>query len=158
MIASQSIRQRGFTLLEMLIVVAIIGLLASIGVPYMLGAIDSARQKKSVADISNIAKAVEIYQNDVTFYPIATSLSAIEALDPAAMGIQPKYLTKVPTKDGWQGFYYYESTPGTRSYMILSYGKDKKQSSSSSGVIHNFDCDIIFQNGAFISYPEGAQE
>ena len=150
---------RGFTLIELLVVVAIIGILTAIAIPNLLAALDRGRQKRSMSDIRNLGTAVESYAVDANYYPISTSLVTISSLDPVLMGIQPGYIKIAPVRDGWGGLYYYGSdTTGTGSdYTIVSYAKDQKASSSSKGITKDFDCDIIFQEGAFSAYPEGIQ-
>ena len=153
-------RRRGYTLIELLIVVAIIGIIAAIAIPNLLSAIDKSKQKRSVADIRNIATGVETYLVDNSHYPIATSMATISSLNPVSLGIQPNYLKVCPTRDGWGGSYRYGSdSAGTGSdYTISSYGKDGAVSASSVGVTHDFDCDIIYQTGQFMSYPDGLQK
>jgi len=66
---------RGFSRVELLIVVAVIGLIVAIAVPNLVNAIQRARQTRSVADLSAIAKAVSMYQQDLAEYPIQTPLA-----------------------------------------------------------------------------------
>ena len=146
----------GFTLIELLIVVAIIGIIAAIAIPNLLNAIDRGKQKRTMSDMRSVGTAVESYAVDVNFYPIATSMANIVG---TTLGIQPTYIKVAPQKDGWGGTLTYGSdSGGTGSdYTIKSLGKDKKASSASSGPTNDFDCDIIYQNGTFVAYPEGVQ-
>ena len=148
----------GFTLVEIMIVVAIIGLIAAIAIPNLMTAMDSAKQKKSMADMKSLYQAIERYQIDVNYYPISTSMTSIASLG-SNMGLEPTYITKAPIRDGWGGPYFYgsDASGSGTDYTILSYGKDRKPSPGSSGQTNDFDCDIIFQNGVFTAAPEGAQ-
>ncbi len=146
----------GFTLIELLIVVAIIGIIAAIAIPNLLNAIDRGKQKRSMSDIRSIGTAVESYAVDVNFYPIQKSMIAITG---ANVPVSPIYIKVIPERDGWGGTMFYGAdAAGTGSdYTIKSYGKDKKESTSSVKATNDFDCDIIFQNGGFTAYPEGVQ-
>jgi general secretion pathway protein G len=151
--------QPGFTLIELLIVVAIIGIIAAIAIPNLLNAVDRGKQKRSMADLRTIGTAVESYSVDVSYYPVQTSMASISSITASTMGIEPLYIKLAPTRDGWGGLYYYGSDTGGAgsAYTLATYSKDKKASSSSSGATSDFDCDIIFQNGSFMAYPEGVQ-
>ena len=149
-------KSSGFTLIELLIVVAIIGIIAAIAIPNLLNAIDRGKQKRTMSDMRSIGTAVESYAVDVNFYPIAKSMANIAG---TTLGIEPIYIKVAPTKDGWGGGMYYgsDATGAGSDYTIKSYGKDKKESTSSKGPTNDFDCDIIYQNGTFTAYPEGVQ-
>ena len=152
-------KRTGFTLIELLIVVAIIGIIAALAIPNLLNAIDRGKQKSTMANMRSISTSVEQYAIDVNFYPISTSMAALSSLGPTNLGLQPTYIKLLPVKDGWGGQIYYGSdgTGAGSDYTIVSYGKDKKQSSTSAGATNDFDCDIIFQNGTFTAYPDGIQ-
>lgn len=156
---TRSNRDSGFTLIELLIVVAIIGIIAAIAIPNLLNAIDRGKQKRSMADMKTLGTAIESYSIDVNFYPISTSMASISSIGATNMGIEPIYIKLAPAKDGWGGqlFYGSDAAGAGSDYTIMTYAKDKKASPGSKGDTHDFDCDIIYQNGVFTAYPEGVQ-
>src|SRR5262249_15480502 len=116
-------------------------------------------QKRSMADMRSLGTAVESYSVDVNFYPISTSMASITSIPATVMGIEPIYIKLAPTKDGWGGLYYYGSdAAGAGSdYTIVTYAREKKQSSASRGSPPDSNCDIISQTGPSAASPEGAQ-
>ncbi len=122
-----SIRQTdgGFTLIELMIVVVILGLLATIVMPRILSRPEQARRTKAKIDIRNIESALALFKTDTGRFP--TTSEGIEALvsDPGIKGYSPDgYLDKVPL-DPWGNKYVYIS-PGvhSRDYDLESYGRD----------------------------------
>ncbi len=118
-------RRRGFTLIELMIVVVILGLLATIVMPKMLSRPDQARRVKAKADIRSIQSALALFKTDTGRFP--TTSEGIEALvnDPGVKGFNADgYLELVPV-DPWGNRYVYMS-PGVHSkdYDLKSYGKD----------------------------------
>lgn len=118
--------QAGFTLIEIMVVVFILGLLITLVAPRILGRTDEARQTKAAADIKAIEQALHLYKLDNGFYP--TTDQGLEALVvPPTSGMLPKrwnpdgYLSKVPS-DPWDLPYLFQSD-GT-NYAIFSYGAD----------------------------------
>jgi type II secretion system protein G len=160
-------KQRGFTLIELLIVVAIIGILASIVIPNLLTAVQRSKQKRTMADMRTIATAWEARATDVNRYNAAgiTVPTAVVTDDNLTSFLSPTYIKTFPERDGWGTNWglaadqAWGSSVHAQRYVIISYGKDATtQSSYSGGATTNFDCDIIYSNGAFVQYPEGVQQ
>jgi len=153
-------KQKGFTLIELLIVVAIIGIIAAIAIPNLLNAINRGRQKRSMSDMRTIGTATEAYAVDMSFYP-TLGVAQLTSSDAYVQSLQPTYIKNVPTNDGWRQQFWVESS--SRFYTILSSGRDKTLESSLSNTALNnretghMDCDIVYSNGSFISYPAGIQ-
>lgn len=109
-------KQKGFTLIEIMIVVVIIGILASIIMPKIMDKPGQARLQKAKHDIQTISSSLNLYKLDKFNYP-----DTDEGLD-ALIG---NYLDKKPM-DPWGREYYYLS-PGQKSaFDLYSYGADGK--------------------------------
>jgi len=119
-------RARGYTLLEIMVVVFILGLLATLVAPKILGRTDDARRTKALADIKGIEQALNLYRLDSGGYP--TTAQGLEALvhrpeiPPLPRAWNPNgYLERVPL-DPWGNPYVYVGD-GTR-FTLKSYGAD----------------------------------
>ena len=143
----------GFTLIELLIVVAIIGIIAAIAIPNLLNAIDRGKQKRTMADMRSVGTACEEYSIDNNFYPIQTTQAVITGI---STSLEPTYIKLTPTVDGWNRDLQYGSLTGGLAYTIRSLGKDGTKNGQ-AGPTNDFDCDIIFQDGQFTSWPQGVQ-
>ena len=148
--------QSGFTLIELLISVAIIGIIAVIAIPSMLDAIDRGKQKRTMGDIRSVSMAVETYSVDFSRYP-----RNVTTLTPVRTSVKtylvPMILSTLPELDGWSRDILYQSSASGSAYTVRSYGKDSQYSSTSSGKTNDFDCDIVYQDGGFVAWPEGIQ-
>lgn len=122
--------QRGFTLIEIMVVVVILGVLGALVLPNLMGRPDHAKLTAARTDIQSIATALEIYRLDNGRYP--TTAQGLEALvkrpslAPVPRLWSPQgYLKSMPT-DPWGTAYQYAS-PAIRSnlgYDLYSFGAD----------------------------------
>lgn len=116
--------EQGFTLIELMVVILIIGLLATIVVQNLRSATDRAKRVKAQADISQIKSGLDRYYLDAGSYP--TSDQGLNALMAAPTGgsvphdWEGPYLEKIPP-DPWGNAYIYQSDGST--YVLKSYGR-----------------------------------
>jgi len=121
-------KQQGFTLIEIIVVVVIIGILATFVAPKFMGKTDTARITKAKSDILSLESALDLYKLDNFTYP--TTDQGLEALismpssDPAPTNWQKGGYIKKLQKDPWQRDYLYLS-PGEHGEVdIYSLGAD----------------------------------
>jgi general secretion pathway protein G len=116
--------QRGFTLLEMMVVIAIIGLIAALVVPQIMGHMDKARAKTTKLQIRELENAVDLFKLENGFYPARLEDLVVR---PANVKTWPPsgYMKELPV-DAWDNAFVY-LMPGTRGpYDITSYGADAR--------------------------------
>jgi general secretion pathway protein G len=110
-------KHSGFTLIEIMVVVVILGILAAVVVPQIMDRPDTARLTKAKQDIRAIESALNLYKLDKFNYP--TTEEGLEILS-------PKYLDRLPV-DPWGNAYLYLSPGEHGAIDIFSYGADGKK-------------------------------
>ena len=115
---TQNLDAKGFTLIELMVVMVIIGLLAATVVPKFFGQVDKAMQQDAQAQIELLGQALDLYRLEKHKYP--TSDEGLDAIK--------SYLKKSIPKDPWGNDFIYES-PGKegRGYDLISYGADNAE-------------------------------
>ena len=127
-------KQRGFTLIEIMVVVVILGILAALVVPQVMNRPDQAKVTVAKGDIKAIGAALDMYKLDNFSYP-STQQGLNALVEKPSGNPQPRnwnrdgYLKRVP-KDPWGNDYQYLS-PGTQGqFDLYSLGADGKQGGS----------------------------
>ena len=111
--------ERGFTLVELMVVIVIIGLLATVVAINVMPAQDTARVKKAEADIALLEQAAEMYRLNKLDYP--TTSDGLQAL------VSEGFVKRLPD-DPWGNPYHYAAPGGDgRAFDIYSYGADGRE-------------------------------
>ena len=136
-------KQKGFTLIEVMVVVIIIGILAILIVPNIIGRVDDSRITKAKVDVTTIETAIDFYRIDSGVYP--TTEQGLQALQtkptvpPIPMNWKGPYQKRLPN-DPWGEAYQYRN-PGTHgnNVDIYSFGPKGKDAADESGYIGNWE-------------------
>jgi len=126
--ASRNNGRRGFTILELLVVMAIMGLLLGMVAPYAMRQLDSAKNRVAVQSIARIAEVLDIYKLDVGTYPTTEQgLAALISAPAGVRGWDGPYVkpAKIPL-DPWGKPFHYRSPSQRQGYEfdIYSLGED----------------------------------
>jgi len=140
-------REAGFSMVELLIVMACISTIALIVLSVALHAFDAARLGNSVANMRGIANAVTKYQSDTSGLP-GGGLQPVSAI--AAM-IRPSS-GSIALKDGWGNDIYYTpyNAGGVSTFRLFSYGKGGSDDGVVTGTWVDFYSDVVVEGGSFI--------
>jgi len=139
-------RQKGLTLLELLIVVSILGVLAVIMIPNLIGNLQKSKQRTTMAEMRTICQAVATYRVDHQNVPQTSSISELHSI------LTPSYILAFTTLDGWNHHFDYNASPNT--YTIESYGRDGIDGSNITfETKDDFELDIVLVNGSFSASP-----
>jgi general secretion pathway protein G len=116
--------EAGFTLMELLVVLAILGLLAAIATPMVLHYLDSAKLSSAKTEVSNLEASLDLYKYDVGSYP--TTDQGLESLLRAPQGVDnwngPYVKKTAKLTDPWGNPYKYKYPGDHGDYDIYSYG------------------------------------
>jgi general secretion pathway protein G len=127
---AESQTQHGFTLIEVMVVIAIIGIMATLIVPQIMSKPDEARVIAAKQDINSIVQALKLYRLDIGQYPSTEQGLAALVAKPSTGQIPQNwksngYLDRLP-KDPW-GYPYQYLNPGVRGEIdVFSFGADNK--------------------------------
>ena len=118
-------RQAGFTLIELMIVLFILGLLAALVAPRLMGRVGKAKQKTAQAQIQMLATALDLYHLDVGRYPTdEEGLKSLSAKPESQSAWSGPYLDKAVPKDPWGRDYVYKCPGEHGPYDLYSMGAD----------------------------------
>ena len=136
--------QGGFSLIELMIVILTIGIIASIGIPMLVDAVDRAKQRRSMADMHTIVSANGTYYIDQQDYSPDLPTLAVGG-----------YLQVALTVDAWGNPFVY--TIGAKTYTLTSLGSDGAAGPAPPvpWVNDPFEPDITVVDGMFTQAPEG---
>ena len=166
-------RQKGFSLIELIIVTAIIGLLASILIPNLLDALQKARQKRTLADVKGVGTAWMQWMTDHSSAASAGATKIFSTSSFTSLGyatlvsyLRPTdtffYAQGVPQVDGWGSQYRYAVGPNDIRLLLCAAGRDDNyaQCSQANVIVEPFlatdyDQDIIWADGYFVRWPSG---
>ena len=120
-------RRRGFTLIELMVVILILAILAALVVPRVIGRTGDAKRAKAATDISTISALLQQYRLDTDRFP--TTEEGLQALRTQPADVQNwkgPYTTKPIPVDPWGNEYQYEypGAQGEDSFILRSLGSD----------------------------------
>jgi len=168
-------RQRGFTLIELMIVVVIIGIIATLIIPMFLDALQKSKQKRTMAEMRLVGTCWMSWLTDqissaaagggVRLYDLnrLTTIAADDVLKSLYQNQRFFYCSEVPKVDGWGYDYEYFIHPSSlvvaNVIAIRSRGRDGIFEDLvypiGPFIITDYEEDIVWADGMFVSYPAG---
>jgi general secretion pathway protein G len=115
---------RGFTLVELLIVMVIIGMLAALVFPRLIPKVGKGKQSAAKAQIELLGQALDQFRLDTGRYPNTSEGLTVLSANPGIPNWDGPYLKKAVPNDPWNRPYSYSSPGSHGDYDLLSYGAD----------------------------------
>lgn len=119
--------RRGFTLIELVVVLLILAILAAMIVPRFISRTEDAKVAKAASDLASLRSALDQFRIDVGRYPTTEeNLDALRSAPGDASGWKGPYIAKAVPPDPWQNPYIYEypGADGQDSFVLMSNGAD----------------------------------
>jgi len=147
-------REKGFSLIELMIVLVIIGIIVAIGIPNFLDALDRSKQRATVGEIRSWGLAISSYHIEKNrFPPMDPSTTA----GPIAPLLIPYVISALRPVDSWKNPLHYFTDVSGQVYTISSFGKDGLDTGPLDFVTpltwQNYDGKIELCDGVFIHAP-----
>ena len=140
-------QEAGFSLIELLITMAVIAIIAGIAMINLVGALNRSKQRATMADMRTIAVGVEIYHIDKGFLPTASNMVQLRSI------LIPYQASVVPVVDRWGHLFSY--TQDGTNYTIESFGRDGADGAEVTYATRaDTDLDLQLSNGIFLFAPE----
>ena len=147
-------REKGFSLIELMIVLVIIGIIAAIGIPNFLDALDRSKQRATVGEIRSWGLAITSYHIEKNRFP---PMDASTTAGPIAPLLIPYVISALRPFDSWKNPLHYFTDVSGQVYTISSFGKDGLDTGPLDFVTpltwQNYDGKIELCDGVFIHAP-----
>jgi len=120
--------KKAFTIIELMVVITIIGILASLVAPKFMGKLETAKIKTTKAQLEMFSTALDSFNLDTGRYPTESEgLKILWIKVKDLRGYDGPYLPKSVEADAWGNPYIYKQTSDDHAFNIISYGKDGKE-------------------------------